>query len=231
MLQVVGVLAMEPPASTYNESIRDEIVKVFRQTRPLDPSRLVRGQFAGYRSEAGVAPDSQVETYAALRLDIESWRWDGVPFFIRVGKCLAETVTEVVVQLKRPPVMKAIAPGQGNYVRLRLSPEVVIAFGARVKKPGDAMMSEPTELSLVHHPTADEMSAYERLLGDAMDGDATLFARQDAVEAAWKVVEPVLGNATPIHEYERGAWGPVEADRLAVDVGGWACPTCPAKSS
>jgi glucose-6-phosphate 1-dehydrogenase len=223
MMQVVGVLAMEPPATTYSESIRDELAKVFRQVRPLDPGDLVRGQFRGYRNEAGVAPDSRVETYAAVRLGIDSWRWDGVPFFIRAGKCLPLTTTEVIVELKRPPVMK-LAPGTGNYFRLRLSPEVHIAIGARVKKPGEAMISEPTELSLVHQPTGDEVSAYERLLGDAMDGDPTMFARKDAVEAAWAVVEPVLGDKTPLHEYEPGTWGPSEADRLTRDVGGWARP-------
>jgi glucose-6-phosphate 1-dehydrogenase len=223
MLQVVGVLAMEPPATAYHESIRDEIVKVFRQVRPLDPSGLVRGQFAGYQQEQGVAPDSRVETFAAVRLHIDSWRWDGVPFFIRAGKHMPVTTTEVMVELKRPPVT-GLAPGKGNYLRLRLSPEVKIAIGARVKKPGEAMIGEPTELSLVHCPSGDEMSAYDRLLGDAMAGQTTLFARQDAVEAAWAIVEPILDNVTPVHDYEIGTWGPIEADRLTDDVGGWACP-------
>jgi glucose-6-phosphate 1-dehydrogenase len=223
MLQVVGVLAMEPPATTYDESIRDEIVKVFRQVRPLDPTGLVRGQFAGYKKEVGVAPDSRVETFAAVRLEIDSWRWDGVPFFIRAGKCMPVTTTEVMVELKRPPVT-GFAPGKGNYLRLSLSPEVTIAIGARVKKPGEAMTSQPTELSLVHCPMADEMSAYERLLCDAMAGQTTLFARQDAVEAAWSIVEPILDDVTPLHGYDTGTWGPVEADRLTSDVGGWACP-------
>jgi glucose-6-phosphate 1-dehydrogenase len=223
MLQVVGVLAMEPPATAYHESIRDEIVKVFRQVRPLDPSGLVRGQFEGYQQETGVAPDSRVETFAAVRLSIDSWRWDGVPFFIRAGKQLPVTTTEVMVELKRPPVT-GLAPGKGNYLRLRLSPEVTIAIGARVKKLGEAMISEPTELSLVHCASGDEMSAYERLLGDAMAGQTTLFARQDAVEAAWSIVEPVLDNVTPVHPYAAGSWGPVEAERLTGDVGGWARP-------
>ena len=223
LLQVVGFLAMEPPATTYNESIRDELVKVFRQVRPLERDELVRGQFLGYCKEHGVAPDSKVETYAAMRLDIDSWRWDGVPFFIRAGKCLPVTATEVMVEFKRPPVMK-LAAGKGNYLRLRLTPEVSIALGALVKKPGGALVGEATELSLVHHPTCDEMSAYERLLGDAMAGDATLFARQDAVEAAWAVVDPVLGEATEVRPYAPGTWGPTEAERLAADVGGWAQP-------
>ncbi|HEX4337229.1 MAG TPA: glucose-6-phosphate dehydrogenase [Polyangiaceae bacterium] len=223
MMQVVGLLAMEPPATAYNESIRDELVKVFRQTKPLRPEDLVRGQFKGYREEHGVAPDSRVETFAALRLQIDSWRWDGVPFFIRAGKCLPVTAAEVIVELKRPPLTK-LASGKGNYLRLRLSPTVRIALGARVKKPGEEMIGQSRELSFVHHPTEDEMSAYERLFGDAMSGDATLFAREDAVEAAWAVVEPVLGNVTPVREYEPGTWGPPEADQLTADVGGWARP-------
>jgi glucose-6-phosphate 1-dehydrogenase len=223
MLQVVGFLAMEPPASTYHEAVRDEQVKVFRTIKPLDPSDLVRGQFRGYRQEAGVAPDSQVETFAAVRLEVDSWRWEGVPFLIRAGKCLPVTTTEVRVALRRPPLARPL-PHQGNYLRFRLSPEVQIALGARVKQPGEKMVGEPTELTFVHHPGGDEMDAYERLLGDAMAGDATLFTRQDAVETAWSIVEPILGNATPVHEYQPGSWGPAEADRLTAGVGGWHAP-------
>jgi len=223
MLQVVGFLAMEPPASTYHEAVRDEQVKVFRTIKPLDPSDLVRGQFEGYRKEAGVAPDSQVETYAALRLEVDSWRWEGVPFFIRAGKSLPVTTTEVHVSLRRPPLVRPL-PHQGNYLRFRLSPEVQIALGARVKQPGEKFVGESTELSFVHHPGGDEMEAYERLLGDAMAGDATLFTRQDAVERAWEIVEPILGNATPVHAYPPGSWGPAEADRLTAGVGGWHAP-------
>ena len=223
LMQVVGFLAMEPPATTYRDAIRDELVKVFRQIRPLAPADVVRGQFQGYRDERGVAPDSTVETYAALRLEIASWRWDSVPFFIRAGKCLPVTATEVVVKLKRPPLTR-LAPGIGNHLRLRLNPELSIALGARVKKPGGEMVGEPTELSLVHHPGGDEMSAYERLLGDALQGDPTLFSRQDAVEAAWAVVEPVLACAGPAHPYQPGTWGPAEADPMTAEVGGWANP-------
>ena len=223
LMQVVGFLAMEPPATTYREAIRDELVKVFRQIKPLDPANLVRGQFQDYRKEKGVAPDSEVETFAALRLDIASWRWEGVPFFIRAGKCLPVTATEVMVKLKRPPLTQ-LAPGIGNYFRLRLNPELSIGLGARVKKPGGAMVGEPMELALVSHPTGGEMSAYERLLGDAMAGDATLFARQDAVEAAWAIVDPVLGPGTPLYPYAPGTWGPAEADPLTAEVGGWAQP-------
>ncbi len=220
MLQVVGFLAMEAPSVTYHESIRDEQVEVFRSIRPLSPNDLVRGQFRGYRKEKDVAPDSTVETFAAVRLHIDSWRWEGVPFFIRAGKCLPTTMTQVFVTLKRPPIRK-LGPSETNYVRFRLSPEVSIAIGARIKRPGDQMVADPTELTVVHHPTGDEMEAYERLLGDAMAGDGILFARQDSVEAAWEIVEPILGGVTPVREYDPGTWGPSEAEALAADVGGW----------
>ena len=223
LLHVVAFLAMEPPATTYHEAIRDEVVKVFRVMRPLRAEDLVRGQFRGYRNEEGVAPNSQVETYAAARLCIDSWRWEDVPFLIRAGKCLAETTTEVLVRLKRPPLSR-LSPDDTNYVRFRLSPDVVIAVGARVKHPGEAMTTEPTELRVVHQPGGDEMDAYERLLLEAMEGDGTLFARQDGVEAAWSVVEPILGDVTPVHEYACGSWGPAEADRLAEGIGGWHEP-------
>jgi len=223
LLQVVGFLAMEPPAATYPEAIQDERVKVFRTIRPLSPDDLVRGQFRGYRREEGVAKGSRVETYAAVRLQVDSWRWDGVPFLIRAGKCLPTTTTEVLVRLKRPP-LTTLWPDGTNYFRFRLSPEVTLALGAGIKRPGEEMLAEPTELRMVHHPDGDEMDAYERLLGDAMAGDGTLFARQDGVEAAWAIVEPILGTGTPLHEYDAGTWGPPDADRLAADVGGWHDP-------
>ena len=223
MLQVVGFLAMEAPIGTYHESIRDEQVKVFRAIRPLSPQDLVRGQFRGYRQEDGVAPNSTVETFAAVRLHIDSWRWDGVPFYIRAGKCLPTTTTEVLVTLKQPPLRK-IGVEETNYFRFRLGPDVIIAVGARVKRRGEQLVSEPTELKVVHQPDGDEMDAYERLLGDAMAGDGTLFARQDGVEAAWAIVEPILGNTTPVHDYAPGTWGPPDAARLTEEVGGWHCP-------
>ncbi|MES1164209.1 MAG: glucose-6-phosphate dehydrogenase, partial [Verrucomicrobiota bacterium] len=166
MLQVVGLLAMEPPVGTYAESIRDEQVKVFRAIRPLVPEDLVRGQFKGYRDEPGVASDSTVETYAAVRLHVDSWRWDGVPFFIRAGKRMPMSTTEVVVSLKRPP-LRRLGPEETNHLRFRLSPDVIIALGARIKKSGENMISEPTELKVMHQTDAEEMDAYERLLGDA----------------------------------------------------------------
>ena len=226
MLQVVGFLAMEPPATTTNhESIRDEQVKVFRTIRPLSPDDVVRGQFRGYRQEKGVARDSTIETFAAARVWIDSPRWQGVPFVIRAGKQLPTTMTEAVVVLK-PPAVSTMCPGQANYVRFRLSPDVTIAIGARVKRAGEQLIGDPTELTVVSHPGGDEMDAYERLLGDAMVGDGTLFAGQDGVEAAWAVVQPVLGAVTPIHDYEPGSWGPSEAANLVADIGGWHCPDC-----
>jgi len=219
MLQVVGFLAMEPMTTTNQESIRDEKVKVLRTIRPLSPADVVRGQFRGYRQEDGVARDSKVETFAAARLHIDSPRWEGVPFFIRAGKCLPATMSEVLVMLK-PPALNKLCPGQANYVRFRLSPDVTIAIGARVKRPGEELIGEPTELRVVHQPHGDEMDAYERLLGDAMSGDGTLFAGQDGVEAAWAVVQPVLGLATPVHDYEPGTWGPPEAEKLTAGICG-----------
>jgi len=219
MLQVVAILAMEPPVAVDPDSVRDEKAKVFRAIRPLSPRDLVRGQYAGYRQEPGVAPDSTVETFAALRLQIDSWRWEGVPFFIRAGKRLGASCTEVLVTLKRPPLRRG--PEDANYFRFRLSPDVIIALGARVKKPGDQLVSEPTELRLVHHQDKNEMLPYERLLGEAMEGDTSLFAREDSVDAAWAIVQPILGDVTPVHEYAPGSWGPIDADRLTADVGGW----------
>ena len=223
MLQVVALLAMEPPALMYHESVRDEQVKIFRAIPPLEPADLVRGQCRGYRQEPGVSPHSQVETFAAVRLRIESWRWAGVPFLIRAGKHLPVTTTEVLVTLRQPPLTN-LAPEGGNHLRFRLSPEISLNLGARVKRPGAAMVSMPVELSAVEDTMGDELDAYERLLGDAMRGDPLLFVRQDAVEAAWAVVEPILGHVTPPHAYEPGTWGPAEADRLAADIGGWHNP-------
>jgi len=223
MLQVVSLLAMEAPITTYPESIRDEQVKVFRAIGALRIPDVVRGQYRGYRSEAGVAPDSRVETFAAMRLNIESWRWDGVPIFIRAGKRLPVTTTEVLVNLKTPP-LKNLGLEKNNYLRFRLSPDVTIALGAQVKKPGDRMEAESTELEVMNKPSGEEMDAYERLLGDAMHGDGTLFARQDGVEAAWAIVDPVIHGPSPMYDYEPGTWGPVEADALTTEVGGWNTP-------
>ena len=223
LLQVVGYLAMEPPISLEADRVRDEQVKVFRAIHPARPEDVVRGQFDGYRKEPGVKADSEVETYAALRLEIDSWRWAGVPFFIRAGKSLPLTATEVLVDLKTPPLSK-LSPGESNYFRFRLGPKIAISLGARVKKPGSKMESMPTELVAVRDTGRDEVDAYERLLTDAMRGDPTLFVREDAVEAAWRVVNDVLDNATPVYPYEPGTWGPAEADRLTAGLEGWHDP-------
>jgi glucose-6-phosphate 1-dehydrogenase len=223
LLQVVALIAMEPPTSMYPESIRDEQVKVFRNIPPVRPDKLVRGQFLGYRNEPGVAPNSKVETFAAIRFEVDSWRWAGVPFLIRAGKCLRSTATEVVVRLKRPPLGRAPASEQ-NYFRFRLGPEISIASGVRVKRPGKKLTAMLTELTAVQNSPGDEVEAYERLLSDAMRGDALLFVREDAVEVSWAVVENILDNAAPLYFYEQGSWGPLEADNLAKDIGGWHNP-------
>jgi glucose-6-phosphate 1-dehydrogenase len=223
MLQVVALLAMEPPTSMYPESVRDEQVKVFRNIPPIHPEKLVRGQFVGYRNEQGVAPDSQVETFAALRFEVDSWRWAGVPFLIRAGKCMKVTATEALVKFKRPPLGRAPASEQ-NYFRFRLGEEISIGAGVRVKRPGAKMVATMTELAAVKDSPGDEVGAYERLLTDAMRGDALLFVREDAVEVSWAVVENILGNAAPLHFYEPGSWGPIDSNNLAKDIGGWRNP-------
>jgi glucose-6-phosphate 1-dehydrogenase len=226
LLQVVSYLAMEPPSSAHHEAIRDEQAKVLRTVRPMDALNIVRGQFRGYRDEPGVAKDSRIGTYAALRLHIDSWRWAGVPFYVRTGKSLAMTVTEVFAELKVPPqvVFNEPAPSLGNYVRFRLGPQVAIALGARAKRPGGGMTGQNVELSVVEHPLAARLLPYERLLGDAIAGDATLFARQDVVEAAWAVVDPLIQHPGDMFEYEPGSWGPPQADQLVAEVGGWNTP-------
>jgi glucose-6-phosphate 1-dehydrogenase len=229
LLQIVSYLAMEAPSSTYPEAIRDEQAKVLRTVRPMEVKYMVRGQFRGYRDEPGVAKDSYMATYAALQLHVDSWRWDGVPFYVRAGKALAKTVTEVMIELKKPPqvVFSEPTPVRGNYVRLRVSPAVQIAVGARSKSPGEAMVGEQVELLVsegAEQGQAGRMDAYERLLGDAIAGDATLFARQDVVEAAWAIVDPVIHGPSPMYQYEPGTWGPKEADALVADVGGWNTP-------
>jgi glucose-6-phosphate 1-dehydrogenase len=224
LLQVLANLAMEPPAALDSESVRDEKVKVLKEIPTLRPDQLVRGQFRGYRKEPGVAPGSKVETFAALRLGINSWRWQGVPFYIRAGKQLPVTCTEVLVQFRRPPGVYSQNPPPPNYLRFRISPDVAIALGVMVKEPGEEMAGNSAELVALHHPGKDEMDAYERLLGDALKGDATLFAREDYVEEAWRVVDPVLAADTPVHEYEPHTWGPGEATRLIAPPGSWQDP-------
>jgi glucose-6-phosphate 1-dehydrogenase len=226
LFQVVSYLAMEAPSSTYAEAIRDEQAKVLRTIRPMSAESVTRGQFRGYLDEPGVAKDSPIATYAALRLEVDSWRWQGVPFYVRAGKCLHTTPTEVFIEFKLPPqvVFKEVKPTLGNYVRFRLNPQVTIAIGARAKRPGEGMKGEPIELSVVEQPMDTKLGDYERLLGDAMAGDATLFARQDVVEAAWAIVNPLLAEPGQLYEYEPGSWGPPEAERLVAEVGGWNTP-------
>jgi len=226
LLQVVANLAMEPPVRNDSEALRDEKVKVFRSIRSLTGRSLVRGQYAGYNGEPGVAPDSQVDTYAAMQIHLDSWRWQGVPFFIRAGKRLHVTATEVMVQLHRPPqrVFDEPASSHFNYLRFRLGPgQVSIAMGALSKKPGLTMTGEEIEL-FVCNTRDDEVGAYERLIGDAMKGDPTLFAREDGVEEAWRIVDPILTMKTPVHAYGPGSWGPIEADQLVAQFGGWHNP-------
>jgi len=223
LLQVVGFLTMEPPTNLYADSLRDEQVKVFRSIPPMKPSDVVRGQFTGYQKEPGVAAGSKVETYAAVRLEVDSWRWAGVPILIRAGKCLPVTATEVFVKLKDPP-LRHFKHG-ANYLRYRVGPDLSLALGARVKRPGPGMTTQRTELTAVKMDLIGELDAYERLLTDAMHGDQLLFVRQDAVEAAWAIVDGILGpDTTPLYEYASGTWGPKEAEAMAADIGGWHEP-------
>jgi len=225
LFQVLACLAMDPPTGEESDAMRDEKARILKAVRPLTPQDIVRGQFKGYRQEEGVAPDSRVETYAAIRLFVDTWRWAGVPFYIRAGKCLPVTATEVNVTLRRPPLdtFEEKDHGSPNHFRLRLSPEVMIALGMRVKLPGERMEGEDVEL-IAMHQRADEMAPYERLLGDALRGDPILFAREDQIEAQWRIVDPILGDVTPVHEYEPNTWGPVEAASLMDDPAGWLDP-------
>ena len=225
LLQVMALLAMDAPAGRDPEAMRTEKLRLFRAMRPLQPGQVVRGQFRGYRDEAGVAPHSQVETFAALCLHIDTWRWAGVPFYIRAGKRLPITATEVVVSLKSPPlaIFDEAPATPSNYFRFRLGPEVVIAAGTRVKRPGEEMRGQGAEL-VAHHALAGADLPYERLLGDALRGDASLFTRDDSVEAAWRVVEPILGAASPPGEYEPGAWGPAASATVLAGAEHWHDP-------
>jgi glucose-6-phosphate 1-dehydrogenase len=225
LLQVTALLAMDPPTGHEPGAMQAEKLRLFRAMRPLDPKEVVRGQFKGYRDEPGVAKDSQIETFAALCLHIDTWRWAGVPFYIRAGKCLPISATEVTVTLQRPPLAifdpNEIMPR--NYFRLRLSPEVVISEGALVKRNGEQMHGDPVELVARHH-TESEKSPYERLLGDAIRGDTSLFTQDDSVEAAWRVVDPVLTAGQQVLEYEPGTWGPSASTEVVSDGDTWHDP-------
>lgn len=227
LLQVVACIAMDPPPSGDAGVLRAERARLLRSILPLDPGHLVRGQYSGYREEPGVAMDSQTETFCAVRLRIANWRWAGVPFCICAGKRLAVTATEVLGELERPP--RAVFPdamaGERDHVRIRIGPAPQLAIGVRIKTPGEQMVGTPTELVVIRQMEMDEeMTPYERLLGDALAGDPSLFASQGEVEAQWAIVDPVLHQETPVYPYDPGTWGPAEADALVADVGGWHVP-------
>lgn len=224
LFQLLANLAMEPPARADSESMRDEKVKVLKSIRPIETKNLVRGQFRGYLQEAGVAADSQQETFAALRLEIDSWRWAGVPFYIRAGKCLPVSCTEVTVTLHRAPKIFPACAGAANYLRFRINPEMTIAIGTTVMDPEDRMIGEQMELLASDRPDGAEMDAYERVLGDAMAGDRWLFAREDYVEEAWRIVDPALKAGTPVYGYEPGTWGPRQVGESVTPPGGWQNP-------
>ncbi len=223
LFQVLCNLAMEPPVRTDSETLRDEKVKVLKSIRTLAPEDVLRGQFDGYLQEPGVAAGSRTETFAQVRLTLDSWRWEGVPFYIRAGKNLPVTCTEVMARFRHPPAVFASCAAPCNHVRFRISPDVEIALGATVMDQKERFVGSPMELLAAHHPTADEMDAYERVLGDAMAGDATIFAREDYVEEAWRIVDPVIAATTPVYPYAPGQWGPKESDRI-VPPGGWDDP-------
>jgi glucose-6-phosphate 1-dehydrogenase len=223
LFQILSNLAMEAPVRMDSESIRDEKVKVLKAIPALEEKNLVRGQFRGYLAEKGVAPDSKMETFAALRLEINSWRWQGVPFYIRAGKCLPVTSTEILCRLRKPPSVIPADVLNSNYLRFRISPDVAIAMGMNVMAADERMAGQPAEMIASYHPSAEEMDAYERVLGDAMAGDPTLFAREDYVEEAWRIVDPLLQKASPVYAYEPNSWGPNEVERVT-PAGGWHNP-------
>jgi glucose-6-phosphate 1-dehydrogenase len=225
LMEILALLTLEPPVNIEGESLRDEKVKVLRAVRPLSASQVVRGQYRGYREEPGVAADSQVETYAALALHIDSWRWNGVPFYLRAGKRLPVAATEVVVEFRPPPanIFGDLGPEQPNHVRFRLGPDIAIALGAHIKKPGPVMTGRDVELFVAEQP-GDEMDAYAVLISAALIGDTTHFAREDEVEAAWAIVDPVLQGLPPPTEYLPGSWGPTQAESLLQGPCGWHNP-------
>ena len=230
MFQILANIAMEPPARNDSEALRDEKVKVLRAIPALKPEDVVRGQFQGYRKEGGVASNSTTETFAALRLHINSWRWEGVPFFLRAGKCLATSSTEVFVRMRHPPRIYTNQNSPPNYVRFRISPDITIAIGATTMDVEDSMIGQPVELLASRRPGAGEQDAYERVLGDALAGDQTLFAREDYIEEAWRIVDAAIKGPSPVHEYAPGTWGPPQANALIAKDGGWRNPEASSKS-
>jgi glucose-6-phosphate 1-dehydrogenase len=232
MLQVLASLTADPHTGREHESVRDEKARLFKAIPPLKPEDVVRGQYNGYRSVPGVSSASVVETFVAVKLSIDNWRWAGVPIFIRAGKKLAVTSTEVVVEFKRPPreTFGEIVPGHSSHMRMRISPDITISMGLRVKKPGERMAGQDVELTLLRQAVED-MPPYQRLLGDAMRGSAELFTREDSVEAQWLVVDGILGDVTPLYIYEPGTWGPNEAYQLIGRHGPWLNPRLPGSQS
>jgi glucose-6-phosphate 1-dehydrogenase len=228
MLQVLANLIMDPPTGEDHEAVRDQKALLLKAIRPLTPESAVRGQFKGYRSVPGVAPASTVETFIAVKLSVDTWRWAGVPIYIRAGKEMPVTATEVVVEFKRPPreTFGELVPATSSHMRLRLSPDISIALGVRMKVPGERMEGSDVELLLKRQAKVDE-PPYQRLLGDAMRGNGELFARQDSVEAQWRVAQPILGNVTPLYIYEPGSWGPEESQQLIGADGPWINPQPP----
>jgi glucose-6-phosphate 1-dehydrogenase len=228
LLQVVALLAMEPPVDAEPDSLRDEKVKVLKAMRPADPARLVRGQYEGYHGEPGVAPGSAVETFAALRLEIDSWRWAGVPFFVRAGKGLAATALEAVVELHAPPRLLFSPDGcqpRPNFLRFRLGADDGVTVCVQAKEPGERLVSHPVELQVdFERVFGARQQAYQRLLGDALEGNPARFARQDGVEHAWRVIQPLLDQPGPVHGYRRGSWGPAKAETVTAGHGGWHNP-------
>jgi glucose-6-phosphate 1-dehydrogenase len=224
LFQILSNLAMEPAARYDSDSVRDEKVKVLKSIPSIEDKNLVRGQFKGYLDENGVAKNSQTETFAALKLEINSWRWKGVPFYIRAGKCLPVTCTEVVAKFRKPPSLLPDSVLVENHLRLRLSPEVTIALGMMSLSPGEGLALQTGEMVASRSPRAADMDAYERLLGAAMEGETSLFAREDYVEEAWRIVGPVLHMSTPIYPYQANTWGPREVERVT-PIGGWHNPT------
>lgn len=222
LFEVLTLLLMEPPVDDAPDSIRDEQVRVLRTIRPVRESEVERGQYEGYLDEPGVAPGSRVETYAAMVLEAESWRWKGVPILLRAGKCMPTSATEIVVRFRKPPC-ELFDDGDANYVRFQLSPNLQIAIGARTKRPGDEFLGDAVEL-LASHGSLESRSAYERLLGDALDGDFSLFAREDWVDRAWQIVEPLLGSPGPSKTYTPGTWGPASDAVSGSLPGGWHAP-------
>ena len=223
LLQVLACLAMEPPVGHGDESLRDEKAKVLRAVSPLTPDTVVLGQFRGYHDVQGVAPASRVETFAALRLEVQTWRWQGVPFYIRTGKCLPETCTEVFATFRRPPAIYGRSPAP-NHFRFRLSPKIEIGLGAEITGPAEDLAGKSVELLVDHQEIPHEIAPYERLLDEALRGNQALFAREDTVELAWDIVDPALDGNFPIHEYDQGTWGPPEASSLLLGDDRWHAP-------